>query len=267
VFKAVFTKNTPASQGALSKLISALIGQEVSIVAIAANEPPIEDIRDRQIRFDINCRAENGELINVEMSLNPDPFEPVRLEFHAGKLFTGQNIRGAGKTYEDLKKSYQIAILAKEFFFDDEAVIHNFEYYDAEHGISLNGRSRIITMELSKLDKLEEKPVEEMTGAEHWAVFFRYLTDKAKRGKINEIIECEEGIAMASEVLMTISRDEAERARLMSELKYELDTQSKITYATRQGKLEGKLEGEQNIINLLKSGKSPEEIIKNYETR
>jgi hypothetical protein len=30
------------------------------------------------------------------MSLNPDPFEPVRLEFYAGKLFTGQDIRGTG---------------------------------------------------------------------------------------------------------------------------------------------------------------------------
>jgi hypothetical protein len=36
---------------------------------------------------------------------------------------------------------------------------------------------------------------------------------------------------MASEVLMTISKDEIERARLLSELKYELDTQSRIAYA------------------------------------
>jgi hypothetical protein len=26
------------------------------------------------------------------MSLNPDAFEPIRLEFHIGKLFTGQDI-------------------------------------------------------------------------------------------------------------------------------------------------------------------------------
>jgi len=48
---------------------------------------------------------------------------------------------------------------------------------------------------------------------------------------------------MASEVLMSISKDEIERARLMSEYKYELDLQSKMTYAKRQGKQEGKLEG------------------------
>jgi hypothetical protein len=59
------------------------------------------------------------------------------------------------------------------------------------------------------------------------------------RGRIiNEILEQEEGIAMASEVLMSISRDEAERARLMSEFKYQMDTQSKIGYARREGREE-----------------------------
>jgi hypothetical protein len=39
----------------------------------------------------------------------------------------------------------------------------------------------------------------------------------------------------------------------MSEYKYQLDLQSKITYAKREGR--------QEILNLLKSGKSAEEII------
>jgi len=264
VFKAVFTRNTYASQGALSKLISALIGREVSIIAINANEPPIDNIRDRQIRFDINCKAENGELVNVEMSLNPDPFEPVRLEFHAGKLFIGQDIRGSDKSYNDLKQAYQIAILAKDRFFSDEVILHTFEYYDMEHSVSLNGKSRIITLELSKLDKVIEKPIKDMSAPEHWGIFFRYLTDKAKRGKINEIIKYEEGIAMASEVLISISKDEIERARLMSEYKYELDLQSKMVYAKRQGLQEGRQEGRQEILDLLKNGKSVEEIIKDF---
>ncbi|MDR1251457.1 MAG: Rpn family recombination-promoting nuclease/putative transposase [Treponema sp.] len=163
---------------------------------------PVDNLRDRQIRFDIACRAKNGELVNVEMSLNPDPFEPVRLEFHAGKLFTGQDIRGTDKTYDDLNYAYQIALLAKERFFTDESAFHTFEYYDPAHGVSLNGRSRITTVELSKLDRVVEKPIGAMNAREHWAIFFRYLTDKGKRGKINELIASEEGIAMASEVLI-----------------------------------------------------------------
>ena len=119
VFKAVFTKDTPASRGALSRLVSAIIGRELSILAIVANEPTIENLRDRQLRFDINCRTGDGELVNVEMSLNPDRFEPVRLEFHTAKLFIGQDIKGTDKTYNDLKRTYQIAILVKERFFPD----------------------------------------------------------------------------------------------------------------------------------------------------
>jgi len=270
VFKAVFTKEIPAAKGALSKLISALIDKEVSVSVITANEQPVDNIRDRQIRFDIKCKTESGELVNVEMSLNPKPFEPVRLEFYAGKLFTGQDIRGIGKNYEDLKEAYQIAILAKESFFPDEEFLHTFEYYDFVHRMSLNGKSSIITLELSKLEKIIEKPVNEMDGKESWAVYFRYLTDKDKRYKINEILEQEEGIAMASEVLIHISKDEIEQARLESELKYELDTQSNLSWAKREGYLEGEekghLEEKQKVIDLLKSGKSLEEIISAYDT-
>jgi predicted transposase/invertase (TIGR01784 family) len=53
--------------------------------------------------------------------------------------------------------------------------------------------------------------------------------------KINEILAMEEGIAMASEILLQISRDEVERARLMSEYKYVVDTQSKVVQAKREG--------------------------------
>jgi hypothetical protein len=149
VFKAVFTKNIPASQGALSDLVSALIDREVSVITITANEPPIDNLHDRQIRFDITGKTGEGEVVNVEMSLNPDPLEPIRLEYYGCKLFTGQDIRGREKDFGDLGESYQIAILGKERFFEDEGFYHRFQYYDAERGISLGGRSRIVTVELT----------------------------------------------------------------------------------------------------------------------
>jgi predicted transposase/invertase (TIGR01784 family) len=219
----------------------------LSIVAITANEPAVDNLCDRQIRFDINCRAEDGE--------------PVRLEFYAGKLFTGQGIRGKDKTYDDLKHAYQIAILAEERFFHDDKPLHTFQYYDPEHKVSLNGRSRIITLELSKLDKVVEKPIGDMSAPELWGVFFRYLQDKSKRGIINEIIACEEGIAMASEVLMTISRDEVERARLMSELKYELDFKSNPGFAKQVGHVEGRAEGLAKGLSIgLAEGRTEEKL-------
>jgi len=69
---------------------------------------------------------------------------------------------------------------------------------------------------------------------------------------------------MASEVLLTISRDEVERARLISEEKFQLDLQSKMVYAERKGREEGHREGRKEIVDMLKSGKSLEEVIKTY---
>ncbi|MDR1469749.1 MAG: hypothetical protein LBT00_10695 [Spirochaetaceae bacterium] len=79
---------------------------------------------------------------------------------------------------------------------------------------------------------------------------------------------------MASEVLMTISGDEIERMRLESEFKYELDTQSRITYARQEGRQEGWQEGmrkgeqkgwqegQLEILKLLESGYSAEDLKK-----
>ena len=220
-------------------LLSAIIGRMLAVLLITANEPPVDSVNERQIRYGINCKFDSGELCNIEMTLNPDAYEPVRMEYYSGKLFTSQDIRGKGKPYSDLKHSYQIALLVNSPIIEDDAFVHHFKYYDEKNKISLNGRSHIITIELSKLEQIALKPVVEMTALERWAIFFRYTPDKEKRELINEIIKAEEGIAMGAQVLLSISRDERERARLTSEYKYAVDLQSKMVDSRRAGILEG----------------------------
>jgi hypothetical protein len=53
---------------------------------------------------------------------------------------------------------------------------------------------------------------------------------------------------MAGEVLLTISKDEVERARLLSEYKYIVDTQSKVVQAKREGKAEKQAEIARNAL-------------------
>ena len=74
-------------------------------------------------------------------------------------------------------------------------------------------------------------------------VFFKYCTDKSKRQLVNQILEQEEGIAMAAQTLLTISRDEVERAQLLSEYKFAVDYQSGMVNARREGLAEGRVEG------------------------
>jgi len=261
IFKAVFTKDTDDSRRALSGLVSAIVGREMEVLDITANEPAAESTRDRQIRFDINCKAADGERVNVEMCLNPNNFEPVRLEFHAARLFATQDIMGKDRSFDDLKRTYQIAILGNKTYFPDGDVFHEFEYYDPARNVSLGGRTRIFTVELAKLEEVAKKSVDEMGNAERWAVFFEYLTDPAMRSKINEIVGCEEGIKMAGGVLLNISRNEVERARLESEYKAKLDLQTKLVDAKREGRQEER----NDVLELIAKGYSAADIKRQLE--
>jgi hypothetical protein len=62
--------------------------------------------------------------------------------------------------------------------------------------------------------------------------------------------------SMAGQVLLTISRDEVECARLLSEYKYIVDTQSKVVQAKR----EGRVEREAEILAFLNQGGTLEEL-------
>ena len=150
VFKAVFTKETADSRGALSGLISVLIGRTVTVEAITANEPATSYLGQKKIRYDIACRSKNGEPVNVEMSFHPIEDELNRLEYFASRLFVGQDIQGIEKSYSNLKGTYQISILAQKLFFPDKNLTHVFEFYDPQTRVSLDGKIRIITLELEK---------------------------------------------------------------------------------------------------------------------
>jgi len=95
------------------------------------------------------------------------------------------------------------------------------------------------------------------TAAELWAVFFQYLTDEEKRGKIIEIINREEAIAMALDTLANITQDEVEYARLCNLIKSELDYQSGMVGARREGLAEGRNEASLDIARKMKNAGKP----------
>ena len=69
------------------------------------------------------------------------------------------------------------------------------------------------------------------------------MTDEEKRGKIIEIINREEGIAMALNTLANITQDEVEYARMSTLIKSQLDYQSGMVGARRKGLAEGFTKG------------------------
>jgi flagellar biosynthesis/type III secretory pathway protein FliH len=132
-------------------------------------------------------------------------------------------------------------------------------------------------VELSKLDQIVKKPVNEMTDLEKWALFFQYADRPKYREKLNKVIETKEALQMAGELLLSVSQDERERAVARSYKMFQTDLASNLRTAEDRGRAagikdgiekgraegirEGETKGRQEIIDLLKSGKSIDEII------
>jgi predicted transposase/invertase (TIGR01784 family) len=222
VFKAVFAADTPASRKALTGLLSAILEQKLEILSLVPNEPPVEIIGSRQLRFDINVKLQIGELANVEMTKDPKPVEVLRMEYYMARLHCSQKIQGSDMPYQKLAKSWQVSILGNNFF-NDPAMVHRFTYYDKANDVFLGGRTTILTLELNKAKRAAKKPVTEMSRLERWSCFFRYGADRRRRSMINKILAAEEEIAVAGEVIQGFTEDEIKYFNEISREKYRLD--------------------------------------------
>ena len=246
VFKAIFTKETPESRTALRSLLSAFLERELSILEVTANELPINDLRDRQIRFDISVRFNDGEKANVEMTLNPKKHESLRFEYYTARLFVNQDIRGQNRSYQDLKPAYHLSFLYGNLYPDKEW-LHRFVYYDPERRVKMGGRTEIVTVELKKLESAVEKAAEELDSREGWALFMMYYREDKKTGIIQKIITMDEGIAAADQVIRGFTETELENIAATAKLKFELDAKEELHEmrwaAEAKGLEQGRAEG------------------------
>ena len=79
-----------------------------------------------------------------------------------------------------------------------------------------------------------------MTALDKWSVFFQYAPDPQHRETVNKVIESEEVLAVAGELLMSISQNERERAIYRSRKKFQTDYQSDMATSWDNGVSVGK---------------------------
>jgi hypothetical protein len=219
VFKAVFTRDTSESRAALSDFISTFIKRNVAVETIIVKEPSSDYSKHKKFRYDISCKSEDGKPVNVELAFHAIDEDLSLAEYFVSKLFLGEDRQDIDEFYSNVKDTYQISIMDQKSYYPDRSLTHTFQLCDPKTNVSLIGNIRIITLELEKTDVIIDKPVEKMTNTELWAVYFQYLTDESKRDKIMEIINREEGIAMATKTLCQITADEEEYAHLIGLMK------------------------------------------------
>ena len=95
----------------------------------------------------------------------------------------------------------------------------------------LSDAIHVVFIELSKLGDILKKSVDDMSDLEKWAVFFQYASIPTHRETVNKIIESKEALKMAGNLLMSVSKDEKERAIFLSRRKYQSDLESNLATA------------------------------------
>ena len=253
VAKRILTAESKESKQALIHLLNSALklvgGETVVDLTVINSELPVDSKYYKKARFDIRARFQNGEQGIIEVEWGKKDNFKKRSQFIISKAYSSQDI--SNKTYSDLKRCYLVCIVDYVLFDDDENYFRDGMFRDAK-GKAITDDQVIIFLELAKIKKLLTKPVEELTEIECWLIFFKYINDKSKKEKLTQILEKEEGINMAAQILQTISKDERERWLYESQLIHELDQRSAEESARLQGEMLGEVRTKREIIENLK---------------
>ncbi|MDR1622466.1 MAG: Rpn family recombination-promoting nuclease/putative transposase, partial [Synergistaceae bacterium] len=254
----------PDAKPCLRDIISSNIGLPIKEVALRNTELYIGNVMEKRERFDVNCEIDGGGQVEVEMQADPMKGDSLlqghtniksRAIFNVCDLHSGQ--KGVSIPYKKLARTYQLTFCGYTVFEGRESCFNQFSFRNAE-GEELLDAVNIMFVELSKLKRIMEKPVDEMRGAEMWAIFLACANDPKHRNVLNEIIGAKEAIKMAYDLLTGISQNEDERARYRARRKFQMDLQHNLITAFEEGKLKV-------ARNMLTRGIAPEIIAEDTE--
>ena len=253
VFKLILT--SPDSKPVLKDLISALIGKKVVDVDVRGNEIATGDTEEKAERLDVNCKIDDGTQIDLEMQASH-----IEEESDGGH----QNLKGKGiyylcdlhssqpskgvRRYDKLSKTYQVTFCSYTVFSKRKEYVNTFSLrHDADNEL-LSDAIRVIYVELSKLQDIMKKSVKDMSNLDKWALFLQYAGNPNYRESLNEVIDSKEELQMAGNLLMSISKDENERAVFRSRRMYQTDLESNLATAEDRGEKKGRREVAKNML-------------------
>jgi predicted transposase/invertase (TIGR01784 family) len=274
IFKLLLT--SPEGKPALIDLISATIMRPVVDVIVRNNELPLVDTDEKAERLDVNCKIDDGTQVDLEMQASRIQEDSDgghknlkgKSIYYLCDLHSSQPSKGL-RRYDELAQTYQVTFCSYTVFSNLPDYVNSFSMRHDVTNDLLSGAIHVIYVELSKLGGIMRKPIDDMTDLEKWALFLQYANVPEYRETVNRIIESKEALKMAGSLLMSVSKDERERAVNRSRRMYQTDMQSNIATAEDRGRREGRQEGERlgeqrrafaMARNMIADGESVEKI-------
>jgi predicted transposase/invertase (TIGR01784 family) len=251
IFKLIFGDNRRKHLTAdFLRGILNLPDEEYRITIIDPHLRP-EAKNDKLAVVDVRLSTPAGKIINIEMQVAERDSFPERICLGKAKLITGQIKRG--DEYDCIKKVICIAVMDYQMF-GDEYCHHRFGLYDPKAGVYFGDVEEIDTLELPKLDNEPEG------GLKSW---MRFLGAKSEEELM--LVAAENPVVKeAVDTLYELSEDEAIRWEYDRRELLRMDMVMMEKTGIRKGIQIGEQRGETKILDLLRGGKSPEEILRLY---
>lgn len=174
-FKKAFDPDKPTSRSNLINLLNDLLEPQL--------KRPIKNVWTRNVAknlsgskesrtaiFDLHCRDDMGNLIEIEVQIREMDNFMKRLAFYASEMVANQAEPGTEWNF-DVQPTYVIALTRFPVFADDRAV-HRAAVTDLETGEQVMDAYNYTMIELSKVPFFIEKTSSDLS---KWLFFFRYL--------------------------------------------------------------------------------------------
>ena len=238
-------------------LISSIIGRTVVDVVLLPNALAPGDTEEKAERFDVNCKIDDGSQINLEMQAS-HMIEDLdgqhrnlkgKSVYYLTDLHSSQPAKGL-RRYDRLARSYQITFCSYTIFPNTQDYMNSFSLRHDTTGELLSDAISLTFVELSKLSEVVKKPVCDMTDLDKWSVFLQYAPDLEHREIVNKVIESEEVLQVAGDLLMNISKNERERAIYRSRRKFQTDLQSDLATAEDRGRRQSAFTIAKNLLSM-----------------
>ena len=174
-FKKAFDPDKPASRQNLVNLLNDLLEPQLKrpIVTVKTRNVAHNLSGSKESRtaiFDLHCKDDMGNLIEIEVQIRKLKNFRKRLAFYASEMVANQSEPGDDWNY-DVKPTYVIAF-ARHKVFDDNRIVHRAAVTDLETGAQFVDAYNFTTVELSKVPFFIKKKSDDLS---KWLFFFRFL--------------------------------------------------------------------------------------------
>jgi len=187
---------------------------------------------DKMGILDVRVKTKSGQVINIEIQVNPEKYIGKRLSFYKSKMIVEQV--GKNEPYKKIQRVICVCILSRALFPEVNEYLNRFRFHNRENDLCFQEiPEEIYTLELSKVPDAHD-------GQRVWE-WLQFLLARTQE-EFEMIAERNPEIRKATDALYTLSADPAVRVEYEMREKAWRDRVSQFADAEEKGIEKGRAE-------------------------